>query len=490
MRPVVLTIAGHDPSGGAGIAADLRVIEAMGCIGVSVITALTIQNTLGVESVHATDPDVLARTLANLLADIRPDAVKIGMLAGAAQVGVVAAALRSFKLTNVVLDTVFASTGGVPLLDDAGVAAIVRDLFPLCDVVTPNLDEAERLTGFRVRDKAAMVAAGRRILKLGAKGSVVKGGHLESDIVDVITWHPRSEPYAHPGYRVETNATHGTGCFLSTAIACGLAVGDSVSTAHGAAYDRLLKGLMNGVRIGSGQGYPGTRQIGGRYRDRRRYDERLSLLRGVYVLTGTSEQLGKTAEDCIIAALRGGARVVQLRSKNHTTRMVSAEASRLASTARAYDGLLIVNDDVAAVAATRADGVHLGPDDMAPRDARRVLGPAKLIGVSVNTVKEASAARLYASYFGVGPVFGTKSKHDAGDAIGVGRLIEIKKAFPHVPIVAIGGINASNIDQVRDSGVEAAAVISAVADADDMEAATRELVAIWNAGKGIAPAGV
>lgn len=149
------------------------------------------------------------------------------------------------------------------------------------------------------------------------------------------------------------------------------------------------------------------------------------------------------------------------------------------------NALLIVNDRVDVALASKADGVHLGPDDMPPRYAREVMGPHKIIGVSIATVGEAKAAAPYASYFGVGAIFGSKTKLDAGAPIGVERIREIKAAFPDIPIVAIGGINAENIALVAQAGADAAAVVSAVVAAPDMEAATRELIARFEAGKQI-----
>jgi len=165
------------------------------------------------------------------------------------------------------------------------------------------------------------------------------------------------------------------------------------------------------------------------------------------------------------------------------TPQIVALAQRLGTTAREAKSLLIVNDRVDVALASDADGVHLGPDDMTPADARRLLGPDKLIGVSVATVEEARAAAPYASYFGVGAVFGTRTKADAGPAIGLARLGEIKAAFPHIPVVAIGGINAGNIADVARAGADAAAVVSAVVGAPDMAEATRELVRRFQAGK-------
>ena len=211
--------------------------------------------------------------------------------------------------------------------------------------------------------------------------------------------------------------------------------------------------------------------------------ERISLLHGLYVLTDPDLRPDRSAEDTTQAALNGGATIVQLRDKRRSTPQLIDLVQRLSSLAREAASLFIVNDRVDIALTSGADGVHLGPDDMIPADARRLLGPDKLIGVSVATMEEAKAAAPYASYFGVGAIFGSKTKLDAGEPIGVGRLREIKAAFPDIPIVAIGGINADNIAEVAEAGADAAAVVSAVVAAPDMEAATRELVARFEAGR-------
>jgi thiamine-phosphate pyrophosphorylase len=154
-------------------------------------------------------------------------------------------------------------------------------------------------------------------------------------------------------------------------------------------------------------------------------------------------------------------------------------ARRLAKQCHNVGALFIVNDRLGVALAAEADGVHLGPDDMPPADARRIAGPDFLIGVSVSSVDEARSLVEHASYLGVGAIFGTSTKHDAGEAIGVAPIREIKAAFPDKPVVAIGGVNAGNLSQVIDAGADCAAVVSAVIAADDMEAATRALCAAF-----------
>ena len=482
MTTVVLTIAGSDPSGGAGIQADLRTFAALGVVGVSAITALTVQNTLGVQAVYPVPADVLTAQLEAIFSDTKVQAVKIGMLGGADQVRAVAAALRKYDPPNVVLDPVLASTGGIPLLDDEGRAALLTELMPLCDLVTPNLAEAQMLTSQTVGDLDTMQAAGEWLMGRGARAVLVKGGHLAGEPVDLLVQQGLG-PTQYRGHRIETEDTHGTGCLLSSISAAYLAADGSLEEMIGEAKSLLTLSLQHPVRIGKGRGYPSVERGVQHLGVQMTHAQRLALLRGIYVVTDTVIQTDHTQEDILAAATGGGACAVQAREKSLSTRALTDLATGLVSRGKSKDTLIIVNDRVDVALASNADGVHLGPDDMAPADARRLLGPDKLVGVSVATVEEAEAAAPYASYFGVGAIFGTMTKSDAGAAIGVGRIGEIKAAFPNIPVVAIGGINAGNIVEVARAGADAAAVVSAVVAAPDMEAATRELVALFAAGK-------
>ncbi len=199
-------------------------------------------------------------------------------------------------------------------------------------------------------------------------------------------------------------------------------------------------------------------------------------MQGLYFITDPDLRPDRSPEEQAQAALAGGAGIVQLRDKSLATPQLIALAKRLNEMARAANALFIVNDRVDVALASGADGVHLGPDDMDAKEARRLLGSGRLIGVSVSTVEEAKKAAPCASYLGVGAIFGSKTKGDAGEPIGLERVREIKRAFPQLPLVAIGGIHAGNIADVAAAGADAAAVVSAVVCAPDMAAATRELV--------------
>lgn len=219
MIPNVLTIAGVDPSGGAGIGADLKTFSALGVYGMSVVTALTAQNTRGVTGVELVSPAFVTQQIDAVFADVRVDAVKIGMVATADIARAIADALRRHGAQHVVLDPVMVAKGGDRLLAEEAVAALRSELLPLAEIVTPNLPEAAvLLSGEEPRDIDAMADAGHALVALGAQAALVKGGHLEGDdSTDVLV--DRSGVAMFAAVRIPTRNTHGTGCTLSSAIA-------------------------------------------------------------------------------------------------------------------------------------------------------------------------------------------------------------------------------------------------------------------------------
>lgn len=247
-----LTIAGSDSGGGAGIQADLKTFAAHGVYGTSAITAVTAQNTTGVFGVAALSPDMVVAQIDAVASDLRPDAVKIGMLADASLVRAVAAALRRHGLSPVVLDPVMVAKGGDRLLTDDAVGALRDELLPLAAVVTPNLPEAEVLTGLRASTPDDMVAIARCLLEMGARSALVKGGHLDGDAVDI--WTDGLDVLRLSAPRIETRHTHGTGCTLSSAIAANLALGRSLADAVRASKDYVLGAIRHAPGLGHGHG--------------------------------------------------------------------------------------------------------------------------------------------------------------------------------------------------------------------------------------------
>lgn len=250
--PIALTIAGSDSGGGAGIQADLKTFHAFGVFGTSAITAVTAQNTRGVSAIHRIPlPDVRAQIDA-VVEDLRPRAVKTGMLATSALVTTVGAAIRDHGLDRYVLDPVMVATSGDRLLEEDAVDTIVRDLIPLAALVTPNLHEAAILADMRVQSTDQMLEAGRRILELGAGAVLVKGGHLEGDVVDILVDGDGEHRWTRP--RLDTRHTHGTGCTLSAAITAVLALGKEMPEAADIGIRFVGRAIEEAPGLGSGRG--------------------------------------------------------------------------------------------------------------------------------------------------------------------------------------------------------------------------------------------
>ncbi|AMO21589.1 bifunctional hydroxymethylpyrimidine kinase/phosphomethylpyrimidine kinase [Ramlibacter solisilvae] len=252
--PRVLTIAGSDSGGGAGIQADLKTFSALGCYGMTAITALTAQNTRGVSGIHAVPPAFLKQQLQAVIEDIGVHAVKIGMLHAPEIVEVVAWAIDTYHLPNVVLDPVMVATSGDRLIAQETVQVLVRELFPRAVLVTPNLDEASLLLDRPLANTEALQPAAADLLALGARGVLLKGGHLPGEeVVDVLA-HAGAFEHLRAA-RIASGNTHGTGCTLSSAIACGLALGLGLREAVVQAREYVRRALATGASVRTGGGH-------------------------------------------------------------------------------------------------------------------------------------------------------------------------------------------------------------------------------------------
>lgn len=266
--PVVLTIAGFDPSSGAGVTADVKTIAAHACYGVACITAMTVQSTSGVKRVESVDPGLITDTLEELEQDLDIAAVHIGML-GSAKVAKAVADFLSGKpasrprisrpgrgrLPNVVLDPILKSSSGAELLDAAGTRALVERLIPLSDVITPNVDEAAAITGIQVKDLDEMKAASAKLHEMGAAAVVITGGHLEKAI-DLLSFTTKRgmEQEVFKAERQRSNSTHGTGCAFATAMACHLALDRGLAEAALLAKTYVTAAITYGHPLGKGTG--------------------------------------------------------------------------------------------------------------------------------------------------------------------------------------------------------------------------------------------
>ena len=249
----VLTIAGSDSSGGAGIQADIKTIQSMGLFAQSAITALTAQNTTGVYGVHDVPTDFVAQQIDVVFNDIRPDAVKIGMVSSAEIVASIVDALERNDARNIVVDPVMVATSGSELASNSAIAALRDKLIPLAAVITPNMPEAEALFGSHIEARDEQERAALEIARAAGVAVLVKGGHGENDANDVLA-RPDGNVVWFEGERVDTANTHGTGCTLSSAIACGLALGKTLEDAVRDAKAYITGALSAGLDLGKGSG--------------------------------------------------------------------------------------------------------------------------------------------------------------------------------------------------------------------------------------------
>ncbi len=250
-----LTIAGSDSCGGAGIQADIKTMSALGCYAASVITAVTVQNTMGVSAVHAVPPEIVAGQIRAVMDDIRPQAVKVGMVNDIDTINAIADTLAEYDIEHLVVDPVMVATSGARLMQDDAVEVFIRKLMPLATLLTPNVPEAEVLSGITITGKTSMDNAARIIQDKGCQSLLIKGGHIEGRKIDRL-YTTAGEEREYEAANVETRNTHGTGCTLSSAITSYLAIGYPIDDAVAAAKEWLTGAIKAGadVEIGGGHG--------------------------------------------------------------------------------------------------------------------------------------------------------------------------------------------------------------------------------------------
>lgn len=254
MKGRVFIIAGSDSGGGAGIQGDIKTVTALGGYAATAITALTAQNTKGVFGIHEVPTDFIKQQMELVLSDIGADCLKTGMLHSSEVIDVVAEVIKKkAKKTPLVLDPVMVAKGGAPLLMNSAISSLNKNLLPLAFIITPNIPEAEILTGMKIKNTDDMVKAGKALLKMGAKAALIKGGHLESNVIsDVLV--TAKEIKIFKSKRIKTKNTHGTGCTLASAIATGIAQKMTLEKSVIRARKYVLKAIKTAPKIGKGHG--------------------------------------------------------------------------------------------------------------------------------------------------------------------------------------------------------------------------------------------
>ncbi|WP_454059222.1 bifunctional hydroxymethylpyrimidine kinase/phosphomethylpyrimidine kinase [Elizabethkingia ursingii] len=254
--PSVLTIAGFDGSGGAGIQADIKSFSALGCFATSVLTALPVQNTQGVRKIYSIPEQAVADQIEAILDDIFPAAIKIGMVHTPQLVDTIVNTLSKYTKIPIVFDPVMVATSGHHLIEEETIAALVQKLFPIADVITPNMDEASILANMQVRTLDDMYIAGEKILNMGCKSILLKGGHQETDMITSLYFDKTGKIYSFETEKFKTNNTHGSGCTLSSAIAAYIAQGKDLHDAVSMGQKYVFEAIKSGkdIEIGKGNG--------------------------------------------------------------------------------------------------------------------------------------------------------------------------------------------------------------------------------------------
>lgn len=253
--PSVLTIAGSDSGGGAGIQADLKTFSAFGCFGTSAITAITVQNTCGVTGIHSIPPAIVQGQIKAVMDDIRPSVIKIGMVHSLEHAHAIADILQAYPNVPVVLDPVMVATSGDKLIEDDTIAALKSKLFPLALIVTPNLDEAQILSGMRIHGLEDMQQAARTILETDCRSVLLKGGHLKGTRLYDVYLHQNGDKKVFESVAIDSRNTHGTGCTFSSAIAAALALGHELQEAVAIAKKYIHEAIEQGKDVRTGEGH-------------------------------------------------------------------------------------------------------------------------------------------------------------------------------------------------------------------------------------------
>ncbi len=492
-----LTIAGSDPSGGAGLQADLKTFSALGVYGATAITAVTVQNTVKVKYVHALPPQVVYDQIVAVMEDIHPDAVKIGMVNDAATLDAIVRALTEYRPEYLVVDPVMVSTSGCALMQADALSVMKERLLPMADIVTPNLPEAWTLAG----TDSSVDEAAQAILRLGVKALLIKGGHAEGKTkTDYLYINGndgvrRTELAAET---VDTVNTHGTGCTLSSAIAALLARGMGMEEAVSSAKRYLTEALRAGadVKVGEGHGpvchfyktdEGETGSLIRRYSYKFKYDkgnlltpssERYKAARLQFITHFTDKY---TYFDSAMLALKGGCRWIQLRMKDADEAEIEDMARRILPECRRHGAVFIIDDHVELAKRVGADGVHLGKNDMPVNEARRILGGDFIIGGTANTFEDVQRlASQGADYIGCGPFRFTTTKKNLAPMLGADgykRIVaQMKEHGISLPIVAIGGITNDDIPQIMATGVTGIALSGSILRAGNPVEEMRKVV--------------
>lgn len=469
INPYLLTIAGHDPSGGAGIIADVKAGHLLGVETASVITALTSQTPCGVSDIHPCDVAIMKQQLIAIQRDMPIGAIKIGMLATEEHLTAIADGLAGWGVP-IVLDTPLMASKGCALLSPSAIHQLTHKLMPLVSLITPNIPEAETLTGMSIQSHHDQLQAARRLREMGAKAVLLKGGHGAGDYaVDLLL--TETETLWMVNARLPTAHSHGSGCVMSSLIAGGLLQKLPLSSAVVQAKALVHRGIALSQPIGkcsgavvidklifSPQHYPRSYTALPRDLSVQTAFPKMIQPMEIYPIVDNSAD--------IAPLMSAGCRTVQLRMKHKTPEVLESEIIQAIKIASEYrDQQLFINDYWQLAIQHGAFGVHLGQEDwyaLSDDDKQTLRKSGLRLGLSTHNFAELSIAfSANPSYLAIGPLFHTHSKVMPHIPVSIERLAVWKDCvMPNIPIVTIGGITLDHLPAIRATGVDGAAVMS------------------------------
>lgn len=481
-RPIVWTIAGSDPSGGAGIQADLKTMNALNVHGCSVITALTAQNTTGVSAIEFPTCSFLEQQLATLACDLPPVAVKLGMLGHADAIRTIAHSLKPLN-AYVVCDPVILSTSGHPLLEQSALHTLIQELLPQVDLLTPNVPEAEILTGQTIHTAKEIEAAAKQLLSFGVRSVLIKGGHLDSKFSQDY-WTNGREHFWMTSPHQPSQHTHGTGCTLSAAITACYALGFEEADALVIAKAYVNQGIRHAPQLGLGNGplahlgwpehyenIPWLTATAEVAQQRLQFPNCGDTPLGFYPIVNRLSWLE--------TLLPLGISTIQLRIKDLTGEDLEREIAQAAALARIFNCRLFINDHWELAVKYGAYGVHLGQEDLKTANLQVIYEAGLRLGISTHCYAEvARALAVHPSYLAIGPIFSTTTKAMRFAPQGLEALRRWRKTLPY-PLVAIAGIFLDNAPDVLATGVDGIAVVRDIMHAEDVSSQVKRWLQLF-----------
>lgn len=500
--PIIWTIAGSDCTGGAGIQADIKTIHALGGEACSIITAVTAQNSSGVSAINSVSLEVITEQLTALSADKPPAAIKIGLLANAEQVTLISKTLREIKASwsptpLIVYDPVAIASTGDPLTEDDLLDSVKAELLPVVDVLTPNIAEMQQLSGVYPFSWNCVETGANKIYQLGTKHVVVKGGHLDIDLDYAADYGFDGEQgYWLANPRIDSNSTHGSGCTFASAITTLIARGYTFRDAFTLANAFVHRAIKNSApytgKYGAvSQGYwpseiadfPSVLVPHSELATQLEWRDDSDTKFAATFPSVNTKRLGLYPVvpqlKWVKRLLKAGVKTLQYREKHLTGSELQEAINTAVNLGKTYSARVFINDFWQQAIKAGAYGVHLGQEDIESADLKAIQSAGLRLGISTHGHYEFLKAQQYKpSYIAVGAIFPTKTKDMTGQIQGIKTLQELvclNQQSTQIPMVAIGGINIENAASVTETGVGSIAVVTAITEASDPEAATAHL---------------